>query len=235
MPVLKQLLAEFWLPFIVALAWTCFNVWPIDTDHLSLRATVNIFGPTFFFASWLMAQWYRVRKQQKVEGNLSTIEASVKQTLSDLDTKTSDLVDYITGGQSACCLQPMRDGSVALNHLGKHPLYDVRARVADLEKLDQIEGRATIEQLARADTNYDFGNLFPGQATLRQGFFDLAGTYRGFNIFYTARNGHFVQLLRFRRVGDEWLYATKVERDGDILFEDIQDGYQIDSNGQIQW
>ena len=28
---------------------------------------INLFGPTFFFAAWMVGQWFRVRKQQRVE------------------------------------------------------------------------------------------------------------------------------------------------------------------------
>jgi hypothetical protein len=78
MQVISQLLREFWLPLLLGVAWTVFNV--IDNPHAtwSIREFLNIFGPTFFFMSWLVAQWYRVKKQQRVEEGLTEIHAGVQ-------------------------------------------------------------------------------------------------------------------------------------------------------------
>lgn len=77
MKILQQLLKEFWLPLVLGVAWTTFNV--IDRpDRWSVREILNVFGPTFFFMSWLVAQWYRVRKQQRVEDGLVEIQAGLR-------------------------------------------------------------------------------------------------------------------------------------------------------------
>jgi hypothetical protein len=78
MKVLRQLLREFWLPLTLGVAWTIFNVFDKPLSQWTLRHTLNIFGPTFFFFSWLVAQWYRVRKQQHVEEELTDIRAGVR-------------------------------------------------------------------------------------------------------------------------------------------------------------
>jgi hypothetical protein len=77
MKVLIQLLKEFWLPLLLGAAWTAYNLADRQGNQLSIRETINIFGPTFFFMSWLVAQWLRVKKQQKFEEGLSGIQADV--------------------------------------------------------------------------------------------------------------------------------------------------------------
>lgn len=84
MRVILQLLREFWLPLLLGIAWTAFNLVDNPRATWSVREFLNIFGPTFFFMSWLVAQWYRVRKQQRVEEGLTEIQASVKALQSPL-------------------------------------------------------------------------------------------------------------------------------------------------------
>ena len=78
MTILLQLLREFWLPLLLAIAWTTFNFIDRPFSQLSVREVLNIFGPTFFFVSWLVAQWFRVRKQQRVEDGISEIRRDVR-------------------------------------------------------------------------------------------------------------------------------------------------------------
>ncbi len=78
MKVFIQLLKEFWLPLILGMLWTIYNVADTPVDKWSVKNFLNIFGPTFFFMSWLVAQWYRVRKQQRVEAGLGDIQDNVR-------------------------------------------------------------------------------------------------------------------------------------------------------------
>lgn len=82
--IIGQLLREFWLPLLLGVAWTAFNFIDRPPATWTLRDFLNIFGPTFFFMSWIIAQWYRVRKQQKVEEGLSDIQAGVRAIQSPL-------------------------------------------------------------------------------------------------------------------------------------------------------
>ncbi len=84
MRVLRQLLKEFWMPLLLGAAWTAFNVFDRPGEGWSVRTILNIFGPTFFFMSWLVAQWYRVRKQQQVEEGINSLHAEVRAIQSPL-------------------------------------------------------------------------------------------------------------------------------------------------------
>ena len=57
---LKQMLREFWLPFVVAIVWTAYVIW---TEPANLKTIITAFGPAFFLASWMTGQFFRVRKQ----------------------------------------------------------------------------------------------------------------------------------------------------------------------------
>ena len=78
MKVLLQLLREFWLPLILGVAWTIYNLADRPPSEWTVKAALNVFGPTFFFVSWLAAQWYRVRKQQRVEDDLAKLQAGIQ-------------------------------------------------------------------------------------------------------------------------------------------------------------
>lgn len=84
MRVLRQLLREFWLPLLLGAGWTAFNFYDKPLSQWSTRTILNAFGPTFFFMSWLVAQWYRVRKQQRVEEGLDTLHAGLRALQSPL-------------------------------------------------------------------------------------------------------------------------------------------------------
>lgn len=240
MKIALQLLKEFWAPALAGVAWTLYSLSEQSFDKWTLRSFVNVFGPTFFFVSWLVSQWYRVRKQQKVEDGLLGIEGNVKRMLEELEAKTSDLVGHITGGDSVCYLvgspiAPDSLGNLALVHHGRHPLYNVNARIVDLELFDQFIGNLTFDNIQRTEIHWRFGDLIPGHASTVDGSIPLGtGDTRRFNIFFTARNGSFVQLLRFRRVNGSWLSATKVEM-GETRFEQIQERFPRNSEGTVDW
>lgn len=241
MRILKQLLKEFWLPLALAFAWTLYNVSELPRERWSTRTFVNVFGPSFFFISWLVSQWHRVNKQQKVEAGLSGIEASVKNTLQALEEKTADLVGYISGGESVCYLMgPNPVGNLwsqlLLVHVGRHPLYEVSARITDLDEFDKIKGNLTAEDVQRCEIHRNFGNLVVGHAKYLQESIDLGpGNSRRFNIFYIGRNGGFTQLLRCQRVDGTWLFATKVVRNDRTLFERVAEEYPRKLDGSVDW
>jgi hypothetical protein len=135
---IRQLAREFWLPFVVAALWTVYSV-RILSEPLTFLSVMNVFGPAFFLASWLLAQWHRVVKQQKVERGLAEIAQRIAQSAELLSQNTKDIVDYITGGNSVCMLGPLRGSSrterigFCVPLIGEHPIYDVNAEVAFTE------------------------------------------------------------------------------------------------------
>lgn len=241
MTVLKQLLKEFWLPLLAALFWTIYNFTEMAGEKWSIRAAVNMFAPTFFLASWLVSQWYRVRKQQRVESGLSSIEGRVQQLLTGLDEKTADLAGYVTGGESVCCMMCAPGASDTINsfaveNVGKHPLYEVYARVIDLETFEEISKAGPPFDYGKSEIHFDLGSLIPGLAKIVGVNLSMrSSSSRNFNIFYTARNGSFTQEFRYRRVNGNWLYATQVSRQNGIVHEQIQQGFPRNANGAIDW
>ena len=181
---------------------------------------------------------------------IGALWASVEQTRFERELRVKsdqlaelnrEIADSVIGGDSFCYLtvaslsDQSNRGVLTVVHQGKYPLYDAHARVVDLQKFDAIKDSPTLENILTAETSLSLGTLIKGHASML-GRWDLGtGDARGFNIFFSARNGSWYQNLRFRRVGGIWLFANRVVRSEQTVFEDIQPGYPRDSSGHVKW
>jgi len=239
---LRQLLTEFWLPFSVAIGWTIYSA-SASADWGPEKLIAN-FAAAFFFAAWGLGQWFRVTKQLRVEANLEGIAATVQSTLDQLEKKTEDLAAYITGGKSVChfTAQPEASGIIStlfLTHHGEHPLYDVTARITDVQVFTEAARTSNPAQLWEMfNRSHRFGDLVKGHGKTIDpailGDFHTT-TERSFNIFFTARNGSFTQELRYRAVDGGWRRASRVLQGNEVRFEYVAEGYPREADGSIKW
>lgn len=95
MRIFRQLLNEFWLPLAVAFCWTVYNVLEKHNSKWVVADIVNIFGPTFFFVSWTLSQWYRVKKQQKVDEDLESIRDIIQQLHEVVATHKDEIISAV--------------------------------------------------------------------------------------------------------------------------------------------
>lgn len=243
--IVGQLFKEFRWPFLVAVLWTIFNVYSETADKRTIRLAVNIFGAAFFLASWAMSQWYRVRKQQSVDLGLSDIQSRLANLITQLEIKTAETTAFITGGDSVCYLtgnmgtqhHPHQVDPVWIVHHGRYPLYDIQIRIVDIDlSTALVETPMWLERRNEYETLTKLGSLIPGHAADINVALPIHpdSTVRNFNIFFSARNGSFTQLLRFRKIDGQWLRATKVVM-AKTMYEDVPEGYPRDANGQVNW
>ena len=150
-----------------------------------------------------------------------------------------ELANSVIGGDSFCffgisTINPVTNTvKLYVIHSGEHNLYGVRARIVDVEKLDQLfKGKLPLDQ---AETNISIGDLIPSFAQSFSPFTLGNGNTRSFNVIFTARNGFFRQLLWFKKIHGEWLYATKVERGNKVLFEQIDKEFPRTAMGNVEW
>ena len=144
----------------------------------------------------------------------------------------------VTGGDSYCWinfLRPFTDGTtrLTLTHHGEYPLYDVTARIVDLEASDEVlQGRSHLryEELSLFQTTMDIGNVSPATDMLVLDEWPIGdGDSRAFNIFFVARNGAWFESIRLVRESGEWLKAIRVYRDDELLQEFIDKDYPLDA------
>jgi hypothetical protein len=223
-----QLLKEFWIPGLIAISWTVYVAW---SGPVTVQTVLAAFGPSFFLASWLTGQVFRVRKQAGVESSLQALEGRITGLVDKLEVKTQELVNHMTGGDSFCYMAVMADNVrwIAI-HIGEHHLQNLGIRVCDIDlPMD------TPDWMQAANTDISVGTLFKGMCSTCLTM-PLYGQHRRFNIFYTASNGMFTQELRLKQTAPgKWASATRVFRQSDgqrvILYEQIGPDFLLEVDG----
>jgi hypothetical protein len=113
---------------------------------------------------------------------------------------------------------------------GKYPLYDVSARMVDLDqfKTNVVSGTTAVR----------IGNMTAGFAVTTDVHIPHHGKDFNFNIFYVARNGSWLQKLRMRWMGDGWASANRVtegQGGGKELLLEVSANYPRDADGNVAW
>lgn len=242
MKIVVQLLKEFWIPLLVSILWATYNIADGAGETWDIKRFINTIAPTFFITSWMTGQVFRVKKQGKVEGSLDKMEGRLESLLEELDTKTREMIDHVTGGDSFPWIQvamvdPKTDqGMLMVNHHGDHPLYDVSVRIVDLNIFFQIQGAHTLSTFQLSDTNINIGNLISGHSMSLRGWSIKHSPAQSYNVFFAARNGSFTQLVRMRKINGKWLTATKVSnQNNEVLHEQIDTNFPRNIDGTIAW
>jgi hypothetical protein len=112
-------------------------------------------------------------------------------------------------------------------HRGKNPLYDVAARITEVPIANG--------DIRNALKNYPIGNMTPGLAVSTAYRIPHDGKNLNFNIFFVARNGTWTQFLRMPWVGDGWGRASKIVRDGKVIFREVSENFPRTEKGEIDW
>lgn len=182
---------------------------------------------------------------------IGAVWASYEQnTMSDrLDKKNEEIIrlnrdisSSITGGSSFCYITTTRDAQPAtmLIHSGDHPIYDVSARIVDLDLFEKVKGRSLTEILS-ADRSLTLGGMPPSSSRILGQILPTDSDYKRFNIFFSARNGFFTEVLRMKRIANgEWARAIKVTNspttgEPKTLFEQVDAEYPRGEDGMVQW
>jgi hypothetical protein len=168
-----------------------------------------------------------------------------------------ELESYTRGSGSYPYIEPTvrsnRHAAIgALIGVGRNPLYDVLLRIVpDPERRLPAEGGIAtyeiLEEAMKLERWIDVGTINPSADPKSQSPrqlipFDLGQSEnrRAYNIFFSTRNGQFVQYLRFAHIADRWFVAYRIveafsDRDGRTLKEIVQEGYPLNSSGQVDW
>lgn len=119
-------------------------------------------------------------------------------------------------------------------HEGKHPLYDIIARIVDLQKASQLKGQFSLDTMKYTDATVQIGNLIPRAGSVLQTFQLGDVMQRDFNIFFSARNGMFEELLRLRKIDGHWRRALRVRRNEKTVFEKIDKEFPRNNKGEVE-
>jgi|LQYC01.1.fsa_nt_gi hypothetical protein len=126
-------------------------------------------------------------------------------------------------------------GLLMVVHQGEYPIHNVNARLVDLQEFEKIKNKMNIYNFTQSDTNIPIGSMIKNTSSTL-GRFDLGkSSNRDFNIFFSANNGLFTELLRLRKVDGKWLSAIKVQKEGKVIFEKIDSNFPRTNKGEIDW
>jgi hypothetical protein len=216
---LWQLLKEQWLPalatFVVSAA-----VWVYVGNLVTAAA------PWAAFIIGVVANWYRIRKGQKTEQTLSSIETNVQAAVD----RISDAVGHVTGGDSVPYLwglpdNPAGDNSPRVAVFGQHSQRDVVMQIDELP----FDPPGTPVRSASARLGLIVAGHF---ASLPATIFDYQkGSCRRLLVTFVGLNGTTRQLIRFVESAGQWSTATRVLGHGKVLSEYVSPGYP----GQPDW
>jgi len=193
MKTFEQILREFWLPFLIALAWTAFRA---DFSRFHVAEAIPTFAASFFLASWASGQFVRVRKQQRIETSFADVISRIESVASRLEDSAVKIVSSVTGGDSYCRFvfnAGLAQNVLVLNE-GEHPLYAVQARIVDLTVFGSLDTNSQTFPFA-ADAYITIGDIPPGMG--KEVSLKLTNPdWTGLNVFFSARNGNWLQRLR---------------------------------------
>ena len=229
MKVLRQLIREMGVPFLIAAGWTIYSLIASPAKRSVVEA-ITVFGGSFFLACWAFAQWFRIRKQQAVESGLSGIVKRQEALVTALTEATERLEGHSSGGKSIgwLMLTNPRDGAIRdiTAHVhGNYPLLDAHASVLDLSKsglgIKELERTGNIQDFFKHHVKFKCGTLQPNLAHLQSPIVncDSDKPFIRFKVEWTARNGNWTQYVELKRNGNQYDFYTAVKKGEDWVFE----------------
>lgn len=155
------------------------------------------------------------------------------------------ILSSITGGDSFCYLalssinHKTNDALILAVSQGKYPLYDVAFRIVDLDEFGKVKNNLTLDNVIKSETIINVGNMTISAGQMLRKINLGSRDEKKYNVFISARNGFTTQLIRMRRINNEWKEATIVtKRDGDKeikLFEVIDKEFPRNNKGEVDW
>jgi hypothetical protein len=214
-----RVVKDMWLALAIAVAWTCVRHgvrWTFSWKDVVDTATT--FFTAWFFAAGLLSYVLRAKKREEDMAEFRSIDEQVGSVLSKLESAGADLIGYTTGGDSACFL----DGPIVGNelhidgvgHIGKYPVHDIHIRIFDLDRFESMKEKGIEREVAHRESEMfvAIGVALPRHTHPVKPIkirLDKHGDVRALNAFFTARNGSFVQQMRFAKhpTTGEWMRA----------------------------
>ncbi len=190
----------------------------------------------------LIAQSIELNKKNDIQ--INTIDALRKENIelyTKLASSSLNIYNNLTGGDSYCyCFfliptyYKSKDTGNLIFKLGdnnKNPLKNIQVRLFDLNEYDK-ENPPNPDEL--------FKNLIDIKSIETDGAVQIPTKFHldkqkgvNLNIFYSANNGFFTQLLRMRFINNEWTSATIVMRNEQTIFKKIDENYPEKNSSKI--
>jgi len=227
--ILIQIVREMGFPFLISLAWVVYSLYSTPTKRNAVDA-ITTFGGSFFLACWAFSQWFRVKKQQVVEGSLGSIVQRQEALVKALTEATERLEGQTSGGKSIGWLMLVDPVDGAIRNItahveGDYPLLETTAKVEDLAKasigLEEFKRTGNIQDFFKHHVTFNCGTLQTNLATLQRQIVpcDTSQPIIRFRIEWTARNGKWTQYVELKRNDERYDFYTAVQRGEEWVLE----------------
>lgn len=227
--VLRQLVREMGIPFLISTGWVVYSLYSTPAKRNVVDA-ISIFGGSFFLACWAFAQWFRVKKQQAVEGGLGSIVKRQEALVAALTEATERLEGQTSGGKSVGWLMLVnaREGAIrdiTAHVAGDYPLIEATANVLDLAKaglgIEEFKRSGNIQDFFKHHVTINCGTLQTNLAILQRQIVpcDTTQPLIRFRVEWTARNGKWTQYVELKRNSNRYDFFTAVQRGEDWVME----------------
>jgi hypothetical protein len=197
----------FWIAMLFALLAIEYRA--IDKDRMDGAAAENQRRTAENAEFQKIADGLTTSIRQSQEQFVATMDKSnraIGLQMTAVDELSINL-DTLTGADSFCYLG-FTTGQQYLPfvHIGKFPLYEVSARIVDLDQ----SGR--IKQGNLMGVTVSVGDMIRGHASIQPLPNGLGSSpdYFNANVFFNARNGDWMELLREQRVNGKLVRAMRV-------------------------
>jgi hypothetical protein len=180
-------------------------------DYLAFVATIIAAFPCF-----LLALWEKPPPWLRVTCGLTALAGAILAGIAAMGV-SNESASLITGGDGFCYVVnegvPSAPFPAIVIHDGEYPLYDVQMRIVDL--LEPFSPMTLPGQSKPLDQGLSFplGNFSPKGSILMSKLLPAKGDKASFNIFFSARNGFWIEDLRLRFINGEWKKALQVFHD----------------------
>lgn len=207
---------------ILAFCVVPVTIWPPErTWAKAMWISIFAFIAAFEIYNLYQAQIEHDIQQGIITNNLKEVSSNLKEssaTLAKVSNKLDASINTMTGEYSFGYISALffspNSWVPSFNHEGKYPLYDVHARIVDLEKLNNLAKNPSLAGVLSAETRIDIGDVTLSRSKL---FLDksipIMSVPHLYNIFFTARNGSWHEQLEIKKTNDgKFIQTIKVYR-----------------------
>lgn len=173
-----------------------------------------------------------------ITASMQENETRFDQTLNTIGRN----INTVTGGPSFCYMNAIGNVTPIFLHAGDFPIYDVEARVVDLDRWKQLG--MDVGNMDAVTTFVRVGDLTPHASIVRKEI-ALGAPPHNLNIFFSARNGFWTQEWRQVLISGRLVSALKVQRllidkggKGNApatVYQKIDKDFPRDKDGKIKW
>lgn len=202
-------------------------------EYISLPNIFIVLGALLSLAGSMLTT-QKAEKEQKIFSNR-------------LDEKNSEIIRLtklnsalITGGDSFPLITPMfpinqrEIVNFTASNQGSNPLYDLKIQITDQNRF-KIEKKPTSADINNQKILLDINTLGNSQGVNLKAYpIDPSWTSFSFMFEMSARNGTFLELIRFYKLKNHWITAIRLSGGADqkVLFEEIHPEFPKD---QLHW